>query len=106
MPCFECNENHKHYKIITLTIFQKRNKTFCLTILCYYLQTPINGALFQMLLLKKAIACHASMHTEITYHYNIEALWTELSTYSLLQLKKTHKISSFYDHWTFPLIKE
>lgn len=55
---------------VTLTVFQKGNKTFCLDILCYYFQTPINGALFRMLLLKKGIACYASMHMEIKSHDN------------------------------------
>lgn len=69
---------------VILTIFQKRNKAFCLTILCYYLQIPINGTLFWMLLLKKDIVFHASMHTETTSHYNTEALQTEVSEYTFL----------------------
>lgn len=80
---------------VILTIFQKRNKAFCLTILCYYLQIPINGTSFWMLLLKKDIVFHASIHTETTSHYNTEAYYnteTEVSTHSLLQLKKAHKI--------------
>lgn len=36
---------------VTLTIFQKGNKTSCLASPCYYLQIPINRALFWMLLL-------------------------------------------------------